>query len=106
MSCVIFFASNGTLATEKLTRTFLLRGGGGGSCPFACCRLGVLEIFGSETKVHCSAGTSWGYGLEAYGTAIFQSPRSMYARPKFRGTSLKFRRTSSLSRAIFCLSNI
>ena len=39
-----------------------------------------------------SAGSYWGYGLAAYGMAIFQSPKSIFQRPNFPGNSLRFRR--------------
>ena len=41
-----------------------------------------------------SAGTQWGYGLVAYGMAIFQSPKNIFQRPKFTGKCLEFRRNS------------
>ena len=44
----------------------------------------------------CSAGTWWGYGLVAYGLAIFQSPKK-----SFRGRNLQENPSNSTERAIF-----
>ena len=47
-----------------------------------------------ESRNYRRPALSGGYGLVAYGMAIFQSPKNIFQRPKFPGKCLKFRRKS------------